>query len=109
MRADSSDLAAAQTIEEVAILSRIENGKLAYPRSMQAIAQVLGVPVRSLVEEHLSLPDSMSELDFQPDIDNTYASMWGRLDTTKPKRVWATYLDPEAFATGEPPPDSDRT
>jgi transcriptional regulator with XRE-family HTH domain len=92
-------------VESKRTLSRIENGNAAYPRSIQAIAHVFGVPVRSLVEEDLSLPDSMSQLDLQPDIDNTYASMWGRLETTKPKRVWATYLNPEAFATGEPPPD----
>lgn len=92
-------------IESKRTLSRIENGKPAYPRSMQAIAQVFGVPVRSLVEEDLNSPESLLQLELQPDIDNTYASMWGRIENTKPKRVWATYLNPEAFVTGEPPAD----
>jgi len=92
-------------IESKKTISRIENGKEAYPRSIQAIAQVFGVPVRSLVEEDLNSSDSLLQLELQPNIDNTYASMWSRIDTTRPKRVWATYLNPEAFATGELPAD----
>jgi hypothetical protein len=42
---------------------------------------------------------------FQNSIDNTYASMWQRLESIKPqpRRLWATYLNPEAFTSGEPP------
>lgn len=46
---------------------------------------------------------SVKQLIFHEDIDNTYGSMWTRLVSAKPKRVWATYLNPEAFSTGSPP------
>ena len=44
-------------------------------------------------------------LVFATNIDSTYGTMWARIRSIKPrpKRIWATYLNPEAFATGKPP------
>jgi transcriptional regulator with XRE-family HTH domain len=101
----SRHLATISQVVSKRTLSRIESGKSAYPRSLQSIAQALGVSARSLIQEDLSTSDVLAQLDLQPDIDHTYGSMWSRLDNTKVRRVWATYLNPEAFATGEPPED----
>lgn len=43
-----------------------------------------------------------SHLLFQPSIVKTHGSMWERAEEARTGKVWATYLNPEAFKDGQP-------
>lgn len=69
-----------------------------------AIGSLIYFLVRRVVrlsDEIEKLRTTTFDLLFQPSIVNTHGSMWTRAESVKSRRIWATYLNPDAFKDGE--------
>jgi transcriptional regulator with XRE-family HTH domain len=81
---------------------RLEKGRRAYPATIRAISDLYKVPMQALVREKIA-PNAVAQLEWQSSIDKNYNCIWTRIEKTKPRRVWTTYLNPGAFRLGLPP------